>query len=128
MAMDNMQYSDIESITKSHYDVIVSDTVCRWLQEKYNLKPSESTDLWFKVRSMIDDEVRKTYRNIIWNDTMENSHGYLYATNDSGETRLLGKIDKEIEDSDDATSARNDILEKRFRIPMTREGDERNDI
>ena len=110
--MYDIPHIDIE-YTRFEYDTMISDMVCKWLQEKYNLKPSESKDLWLKVSSMIEDEVRKIYRDIIWNDTLENSHGYFYATTDSGETRLLGKV-KEIEEGHDSTSTGNDILEKRF--------------
>lgn len=57
-----------------------------------------------------------------WTNT--HSHGYLYATTDAGETKLLGKIDEKIVEKINEIekgNERNDILEKRFGIPMMRE-------
>lgn len=113
---NDTQHLDIANI-RSEWDLKISDTMCKWLQEKYDLRPSESMGLWSKVYSMIEDEVHKIYRNNIWTDTMENSHGYLYAKTDEGDFRLIGKMvekNDEIDGSHDSTSTGNDILEKRF--------------
>lgn len=93
--MNNTPYSGAASI-KSEYDLMISYEICKWLQEKYDLKPSESMDIWSQVCASIENMVQIIYRNDIWDDMMGNSNGYLYATTDSGETRLLGKIDEKI--------------------------------